>query len=227
MHGEPDWEKIWLTEKQHPKIDDIKAEGLILDIGGGGEGIIGQLLPDQVVSIDINKRELEEAPSDNLKIIMDATDMKFIDNSFNTATAFFTFMYFNKEIREKALTEIYRVLKPGGRLLVWDTIVPSEPKDEKHEMYCVQVSVTLPNKEINTGYGTPFKRDQTADTYKKLAKKIIFMALKTNKLKLRTYYHLIFYLHNFYSPVDILSKVQELARQLKELYERFKFRFSQ
>jgi len=59
---------------------------------------------------------------------------------------------------------------------------------------------------------------------KKLAKKIIFMALKTNKMKLRTYYHLISYLHNFYSPVDILSKVEDLARQLKEWYERFKFK---
>ena len=59
---------------------------------------------------------------------------------------------------------------------------------------------------------------------KKFAKKIIFMALKTNKMKLRTYYHLVSYLHNFYSPVDILSKFEDLARQLKELYERFKFK---
>ena len=62
---------------------------------------------------------------------------------------------------------------------------------------------------------------------KKIAKKIIFMALKTNMLKLRTYFHLFFYIHNFYSPVDILSRVYELASQLKEWYEGFKFHFSQ
>jgi glycosyltransferase involved in cell wall biosynthesis len=61
---------------------------------------------------------------------------------------------------------------------------------------------------------------------KKLAKKIIFMALKTNILKLRTYYHLIFYLHNYYSPIDILSRVRSLASQLKEWFEGFKFHFS-
>ncbi len=66
-----------------------------------------------------------------------------------------------------------------------------------------------------------------ASQNKEWAKKIIFMAFKSKKLKLRSYYHLIFYLHNFYSPIDILSKVQELARQLKEYYERFKFHFSQ
>ena len=61
---------------------------------------------------------------------------------------------------------------------------------------------------------------------KRLAKKIIFMALKTDKLKLRTYYHLIFYLHNFYSPIDVLSRVHDLAGQFKVWYERFKFQFS-
>ena len=59
---------------------------------------------------------------------------------------------------------------------------------------------------------------------KEWARKIIFMALKTNMKKLRTYYHLIFYLHDFYSPVDLLFKVHELASQLKEWYDRFKFR---
>lgn len=64
-------------------------------------------------------------------------------------------------------------------------------------------------------------------TQKKLAKKIIFMALKTNILKLRTYYHLIFYLHDFHFPVDILTRVRALASQLKEWFEGFKFHFSQ
>ena len=58
---------------------------------------------------------------------------------------------------------------------------------------------------------------------KEWARKIIFMALKTNMKKLRTYYHLIFYLHDFYSPVDMLSKIQELASRLKEWLDRFKF----
>ena len=155
MHGEPDWDKLLMTEKQNPDLSVLNdVKGLILDIGGGGEGIIGQLKGDQVISIDKRKDELEEAPSTNLKIIMDATDLQFLDESFNTAAAFYTFMYFNQEIREKAISEIYRVLKPGGKLYVWDAIIPEGSDDPKHEMFLVLVSLTLPNgKEVNTGYG--------------------------------------------------------------------------
>jgi glycosyltransferase involved in cell wall biosynthesis len=58
------------------------------------------------------------------------------------------------------------------------------------------------------------------------AKNIIFMALKTNLFKLRAYFHLIFYLHNFYSPIDFLSRFYIIARQMKEWYEGFKFQIS-
>ncbi|MHA1308436.1 MAG: class I SAM-dependent methyltransferase [Candidatus Heimdallarchaeota archaeon] len=175
MHGEPDWTKIMVIEKQYPDISNIKAEGFILDIGGGGEGIIGQQLGDQVISIDRRKDELEEAKNTNLKIIMDATDLQFLDESFNTAASFFTFMYINQDIREKVMSEIHRVLKPGGRLLFWDVVLPSGSDDPKHEMFMVPITVTLHNgKEISTGYGSPFKRHQIADDYKKLAKKVGF-----------------------------------------------------
>jgi len=33
---------------------------------------------------------LEEAPAGPLKIVMDATDLKFLDSAFDTATAFAT-----------------------------------------------------------------------------------------------------------------------------------------
>ncbi|UCC20818.1 MAG: hypothetical protein JSV62_05935, partial [Promethearchaeota archaeon] len=54
------------------KIDlsNIILEGRVLDLGGGGEGIIGQLKGEQVVAIDPNKKELEEAKSTkDLKIV--------------------------------------------------------------------------------------------------------------------------------------------------------------
>jgi ubiquinone/menaquinone biosynthesis C-methylase UbiE len=71
-------------------------EGRILDNGGGGEGVIGQLKGEIVVAIDLKKSELESGiksgDTKSLKIIMDATNMKFIDNSFKTVTAFFSMM---------------------------------------------------------------------------------------------------------------------------------------
>ena len=42
---------------------EIKADliGSILDIGGGGEAVIGQIYGDNVLAIDISQKELDEA----------------------------------------------------------------------------------------------------------------------------------------------------------------------
>jgi ubiquinone/menaquinone biosynthesis C-methylase UbiE len=109
-----------------------------------------------VVAIDINRRELEEAPPGPLKIIMDATDLKFLDGSFGTATAFFSFMYMPADVREKALREIWRVLRPRGRFLLWDPIVPAQP-DPSKDIAAFPMLIKLPNGEITTGYGTRFR----------------------------------------------------------------------
>ena len=133
-------------------VEDFPAEGFILDIGGGGEGIIGQLKGSQVIAIDISKRELEEAPPGPLKIVMDARELKFLDGAFATATVFFTFMYIDDSDHEAVFRAINRVLKPGGRLLIWDVIMPNRP-DPKRTTAIFPLRITLPQKEIRTGYG--------------------------------------------------------------------------
>ena len=119
-----DTPKMHIYERQDFVVDDFQASGHILDIGGGGEGIIGQMKPAQVIAIDLSKRELEEAPPGPLKIVMDATDLKFLDASFDTLTAFFSLMYMRPEIQKKAFAEAFRVLRPGGRWMVWDAAIP-------------------------------------------------------------------------------------------------------
>jgi ubiquinone/menaquinone biosynthesis C-methylase UbiE len=139
-------------EQQSVTVEDFDAEGFILDIGGGGEGVIGQLKGQQVIAIDISKRELEEAPPGPLKIVMDARDLKFLDDTFNTATVFFTFMYIASDDHQKVFEELHRVLRPGGRLLVWDVVFP-EMTDKTKTLALFPFKFTLPNKGIRTGYG--------------------------------------------------------------------------
>jgi ubiquinone/menaquinone biosynthesis C-methylase UbiE len=126
----------------------------------------------QVVAIDLIKRELEDAPGDPLiKIVMDARDLKFLDKTFATTTAFFTFMYIGADDHEKVFQEISRVLRPGGRLLIWDGIFPK--KADPRQLYVhFPLHVRLPAVDINTGYGVRFCEGQGADHYLALAKKV-------------------------------------------------------
>jgi ubiquinone/menaquinone biosynthesis C-methylase UbiE len=161
-------------ERQTVTVEDFPAEGFILDIGGGGEGVIGQLKEQQVIAIDISKRELEEAPPGPLKIVMDARDLKFLDETFNTATVFFTFMYIASTDHQKVFEEIHRVLRPGGRLLVWDVIFPVI-KDKRQKMAIFPFRFILPEKEIRTGYGVRLPPgEQGLAHFRELAKKAGF-----------------------------------------------------
>src|SRR4051812_22495592 len=107
--------RIYTYEKQELKLPDFPAEGFILDIGGGGEGVIGRMKGSQVVAIDLYAWGMKKTPPGPLKLVMEATDLKFLDGSFGAVTSFFTLMYMQPEQQDKALREAFRVLKPGGR----------------------------------------------------------------------------------------------------------------
>jgi hypothetical protein len=50
-------EEYYTTRAQGIKLSPSKTEGLILDIGGGGEGVIGKLKGRQVVTINTRAEE--------------------------------------------------------------------------------------------------------------------------------------------------------------------------
>lgn len=47
--------------------------------------MIGQFNGETVILMDPYKEELVNAPSTNLKIIIDGRDLRFLDNTFNAA----------------------------------------------------------------------------------------------------------------------------------------------
>jgi ubiquinone/menaquinone biosynthesis C-methylase UbiE len=151
-HPQDKPEQVQRFERQEVTVPDFQASGYILDLGGGGEGIIGRLKPTQVVAIDLIKRELAEAPPGPLKIVMDATDLKFLDGSFNTVTAFFMLMYVPQPQKQKVFDEAMRVLAPGGRFLIWDAVIPARTDPAKHDVV-FPMRIKLPDETVNTGYG--------------------------------------------------------------------------
>ncbi len=162
--------KMHVFERQDFEVADFEAFGYVLDIGGGGEGIIGQMKPAQVVAIDLSKRELEDAPPGPLKIVMDATDLKFLDGSFQTATAFFSLMYMRPEVQQKVFAEVFRVLARGGRWLIWDAVIP-QPLENGTRGPVFRFRFHLPGKTVQTGYGTLWpEKPMDLDYYQRVAR---------------------------------------------------------
>jgi ubiquinone/menaquinone biosynthesis C-methylase UbiE len=174
-HENPSDNKYYILDKKEVTLSDIEVSRYILDIGGGGEGIIGQLKGGQVIAIDPSKRELEEAADGPLKIVMDARELQFLDNSFEAATSFFTLMYIPAAEQKKVFEEVFRVLESKGRFLIWDLNLPQR-LDDKKDIVVIYLEVKLPDLYIETGYGTRWPEQvQDLAYYKKIAQQAGFI----------------------------------------------------
>jgi len=159
-------------------LTPVELTGRILDIGGGGQAIIGRYKGEQVVAIDPNSNELEEAPdSKELKVIMDAKELKFLDNTFDTVTAFFTFMYIPVEDYKIIFKEIHRVLKNDGNFVIWDATMPVRGNDTR-DIFYIELRVKIFDKIEEAGYGVSWNKEINIDTFTNLAKNIGFETLE-------------------------------------------------
>ena len=163
-------ERLHQISQQEIELNQIDCGEYILDIGGGGEGIISKLHGQKVISIDIDEDELSEAGSDALKIVMDAGNLGFFDSLFSSVTSFFTLMYIDRKDRKRVFEEVHRVLKPNGTFEIWDVTIP-EPIENEEDVFVVPLKVKLPDETIETGYGVSWNgKEQDIDYYRMLAK---------------------------------------------------------
>ena len=126
---------------------DRTHTGSILDIGGGGEGIIGRLYGRQVTAIDNRREELDEAPEGFEKVLMDACEMSFASASFDHVTFFYTMMFIAKDKQRRVLAEACRCLRPGGTLEIWDAAF------ERAEPFVTELAVYVAGERIDVSYG--------------------------------------------------------------------------
>jgi ubiquinone/menaquinone biosynthesis C-methylase UbiE len=112
---------------------------------------------------------------------MDAKELKFLDNSFDTVTAFFTLMYVPLANHKIILQEIHRVLKLNGEFVLWDLKIPNRG-DHKQKIYGLYLEVKINERIIETGYGTKWQeKEQNMQYYIDLAKSIGFQVKKQDK----------------------------------------------
>lgn len=175
--------KYFVFRKVKLEVRDFESDGLTLDIGGGGEGVIGRLKGPQAIAIDLRQDELDEAPDGPQKIVMDARELTFPNDHFGTATAFFSMMYMKtRDDHQKVMAEAFRVLKPGGRLYMWD-IDLSKRTANKKAAYMVPVQYQVGQFKKGTAYGVRWPdqiRDETY--YLELAREAGFQHLETVRI---------------------------------------------
>lgn len=139
----------------------------ILDIATGTGDLaimMATLKPNRIVGLDISKGMLaigkqkiaKENLSDKIEMIVgDSENMPFEDNTFDAITV--SFGVRNFENLDKGLTEILRVLKPGGKFVVLETSNPT--KFPFKQGYKFHTNVILPI------IGKLFSKDKTAYSY--------------------------------------------------------------
>lgn len=168
-------DRLFYVDHAEIEVLEFPSKGWVLDVCGGGEGIIGRMKGSNTISIDLNVSELIEAPGGPLKIQMNAGEMKFLDGTFSTAAAFFGFMFIPIKHHKKVVEEIYRVMQHGGKVYVWDSILPT--RNGIHNPYvAIGLKIQLAGVTIETGYGTkwpPFELN--SNYYRTLATEAGFL----------------------------------------------------
>ncbi len=93
----------------------------VLDLGSGTGAAFDQLLNYETTAIDPDKKMLELNTFEN-KVLGSAENLPFDDNSFDNV--FCSFVWRNVSDTNKALEEVHRVLRPGGKFVLLDMTRP-------------------------------------------------------------------------------------------------------
>ena len=117
--------------------------------------IVGLDISAGMLSVGKNKVKVENLENTIEMVIGDSEALTYDDNSFDAVTVAFGVRNF--ENLELGLSELFRVLKPGGTLVVLETAVPSRFPFKQGYKFHTQVIIPL--------MGKLFTRDQAAYKY--------------------------------------------------------------
>jgi len=162
------------TPIQEIRLKPIQTDGLILDIGGGGEGLVSRIEGTKVCAVDIRMSEIREAqihgPPSNW-FVGDGQHLCFQDSIFDVVTMWFSMGYMSDwSMKKNVLKEVHRVLIKDGRLSILASKIPKDCK-----RFIFWGNFTLPDGTVSqTGYGVRGDQDQTLDHVEQMLESIGF-----------------------------------------------------
>lgn len=151
------------TSIQKIKLKKLHSEGPILDLGGGGEGLVSRIEGAKVCAVDIRMSEIREAqihgPPSNW-FVGDGQALCFQENVFDVVTLWFSLGYMSDwSIKRSVLEEAYRVLGESGRLSILACRIP-----ESCERLVFWSYFTFPDGAVSQiGYGVRGGQEQTLE----------------------------------------------------------------
>jgi ubiquinone/menaquinone biosynthesis C-methylase UbiE len=77
--------------------------------------------------IELSRRKASQANEQVTFQLGSIDDIPFSENQFDVVMCSFMIFHMSENTRRKGIAEIYRVLKPNGRLLVLDLALPAQP----------------------------------------------------------------------------------------------------
>jgi ubiquinone/menaquinone biosynthesis C-methylase UbiE len=93
-------------------------------VGASGKAFGIDLIPGM---IEASQRKAAQANEDITFQSGSIDDIPFPANQFDVVMCSFMIFHMSETVRRKGIAEIYRVLKPQGRLLVLDMALPTQP----------------------------------------------------------------------------------------------------
>lgn len=126
------------SEKLMAKLLDLQPdkEGTILDVacgkGATSKFLLNYYEPHQITGINISKKQLDSCRNlvpDARFLLMDAVDLQFPADSFDTLICVEAAFHF--KTRQQFFGESYKILKPGGCLILSDALISGRNKENR------------------------------------------------------------------------------------------------
>jgi ubiquinone/menaquinone biosynthesis C-methylase UbiE len=120
-------------------LADVKPGDCVLEVGCGTgtltlaakrrTGPSGKVCGIDIIPgmIELSQRKAVQANEDATFQLGSIDDIPFPANQFDVVMCSFMIFHMSEMVRRKGIAEIYRVLKPQGRLLVVDLALPANP----------------------------------------------------------------------------------------------------
>jgi ubiquinone/menaquinone biosynthesis C-methylase UbiE len=155
---------VFETPLQYIELETLPLDNLILDIGGGGEGLASRIGKQKVCAVDYQMSEIREARIHDAPsnwFACDARSLCFANSVFDLATLWFSLGYMkNNDTKKKVLSEVFRVLNPGGTVLLMASKIVCQK-----DVFVIHILYTLPDGiESKIGYGVMGNQNQTLET---------------------------------------------------------------